>query len=406
MAKERTKKIYLWEAINQRGETVKGEFTGASLALAKSSLRSQGLTIKKIQKKTKPLFGSGRSKKIKSLDIMVFSRQLSTMLSSGIPLLQSFDIVAKGASNPKMYALIMSIKTNIEKGGTLFQALKKHPDHFSDLFCHLVNAGEKSGSLDVMLNRVATYQERTESIKGKVKKALIYPISVLSVAFFVTLILMIFVVPQFESLFKGFGATLPAPTQFVITASEFCQAYWWLMLGGIFATIISVRWLIKNSTSAAYQKDKMLLKIPVIGLILKNAIIARFARTLGIIFASGLPLVEALTTVAGATGNLLYYQGTLQIRDNVATGKRLQEAMQQTQLFPNMVLQMIGISEESGSLEAMLDKVASFYEERVDESIDNLSSLLEPVILVFLAGIIGGLVVSMYLPIFKLGSIV
>ena len=407
MAKKAPKKtkVYVWEAINKRGEIVKGEFQGASLALAKANLRTKGLIPKKVRKKSKSLFTSKRTQRIKNADIAVFSRQMATMLQAGIPLVQSFDIVAKSVSNASMNKLIMQLKANVEEGDTLAKALEKHPKYFNELFCNLISAGEQSGCMEGMLDRVATYQEKVESIKSKIKKAFMYPISVLVVASLVTAILMIKVVPQFEELFKNFNAELPLPTQIVISISEYFQNYFLYGFVAIVITVIGISYAKKKSKYVSFMFDKIILTLPVVGKIVKDAIVARFARTLSITFAAGLPLVEALSSVAGATGNRVYYEATLQIRDELATGKHLQEVMQETGLFPNMVIQMIGIGEESGALEEMLCRVADFFEVKVDDAVDNISSLLEPIILVFLAVIVGGLVVAMYLPVFKLGNI-
>jgi type IV pilus assembly protein PilC len=331
---------------------------------------------------------------------------MSTMMESGIPLIQSFDIVAKGQVNEKMTNLILEIKTSVESGLTLAESLKKHPDYFNDLYCNLIDAGEQSGALEIMLDNLASYKEKVESIKKKIKKALFYPIAVLIIAFLVSAALLIFVVPQFEELFKGFGADLPGLTRVVIDMSEFFQAYWYL----IFGILVGLGWgfiyLKKNSTAFAYQLDKFSLKFPIIGQILQKAAIARFSRTLSITFAAGMPLVDALKSVSGATGNILYADATRQIKEEVSTGQQMQFAMKKTNLFPNMVIQMIAIGEESGSLESMLLKVADFYEEEVDAAVDALSSLLEPLIMAVLGVMVGGLVVAMYMPIFKLGAVV
>jgi len=397
--------IFTWTGKNKRGEKVTGRLEASTLALAKASLRKQGVLTPKVRKKGKPLF-SKRNKKITPVDITVFSRQMATMMKAGIPLVQSFDIVGKGHENPSMLTLVNTIKSDVEAGNTLAEALSKHPKHFNDLFCSLVDAGEQSGSLEVMLDKVATYKEKTESIKGKIKKAMFYPSAVLVVAFLVTAGLLIFVVPQFESLFQGFGADLPAMTKLVIKLSEFFQSYWWIMFGGIGAAVFSFVKAREKSHAFAFFVDRTLLKIPVIGNILEKAAIARFARTTSITFAAGLPLVDALKAVSGATGNILFAKATLRIRDDVSTGQQMQQAMRSTNLFPNMVIQMVSIGEESGALESMLSKVADFYEEEVDNAVDGLSSLLEPMIMAILGVLVGGLVIAMYLPIFKLGSVV
>lgn len=405
MAGRPKQSIYIWEGTNKRGEKVRGEITASSIPLVKAELRRQLISPAKVRRKPKPLFGE-RKKKISSNDVTVFSRQMATMLTAGIPLVQAFDIVGRGHSNPSMTELINNLRSDVESGNTFAEALKKHPRHFNELFCNLVDAGEQSGSLDTMLDRVATYKEKIESLKGKIKKAMFYPTAVLIVAFLVTAGLLIFVVPQFESLFKGFGADLPALTRLVITLSELFQAYWWLMFGSIIGIVWTFLFMKRSSKKVAFQFDRILLRLPVIGKILEKASVARFARTLAITFAAGLPLVDALHSVAGATGNMLFARATDRIREDVATGSQMQMAMRSTKLFPNMVIQMVAIGEESGALEQMLSKVADFFEEEVDNAVDGLSSLLEPLIMAILGTLVGGLVIAMYLPIFKLGSVV
>lgn len=392
-----------YTGVNKSGQKVLGDVDARSLALAKVELRKQGIVINKIAKKHKSLFNK-KNKRITSGDITVFSRQLATMIESGIPLVQAFDIVAKGQANKRLKELIENIKHDVETGLTLAETLKKRPAFFNELFCNLVDAGEKSGSLDIMLNKIATYKEKIETIKKKIKKALTYPMAVIVVAFIVTAGLLIFVVPQFEALFKGFGADLPAMTKAVVTMSKFFQSYWYLILGSIVAGVVAFIYAQKNSAVFAHNLDRILLKIPVVGPILEKAAIARFSRTLSITFAAGLPLVEALKSVAGATGNIIFSKATEHIKDEVSTGQQMNKAMENTQLFPNMVIQMVAIGEESGALEKMLSKVADFYEEDVDNAVDSLSSLLEPIIMSILGVLVGGLVVAMYLPIFKLGS--
>ncbi|AWN74294.1 type II secretion system F family protein [Legionella anisa] len=392
-----------YTGVNKAAQKINGDIEARSLALAKVELRRQGIIVNKIAKKRAPVF-SLKNKKVKSGDITVFSRQLATMIESGIPLVQSFDIVAKGQSNKRLKELIENIKNDVETGLTLSEALKKHPAHFNELFCNLVDAGEKSGSLDIMLDKIATYKEKIETIKKKIKKALTYPMAVLVVAFIVTTGLLMFVVPQFEALFKGFGAELPAMTQAVVSMSKFFQSYWYLIFGVLIGGIYAFIYALKHSPQFAQTVDRTLLKLPVIGPIIEKAAIARFARTLSITFAAGLPLVEALKSVAGATGNIIFAQSTDTIREEVSTGQQMNKAMENTQLFPNMVIQMVAIGEESGALEKMLSKVADFYEEDVDNAVDSLSSLLEPIIMSILGILVGGLVVAMYLPIFKLGT--
>lgn len=396
---------FAWEGINRNGEKIKGISEGYSPAVIKAELRRKGIIPKKVAKKRTPLFDR-QNKKITSLDITVLTRQLATMIEAGIPLIQSFDIVARGQSNKRVEKLINIIKSDVESGLTMAESLAKHKEHFNELFCNLIDAGEQSGSLDIMLDKVATYKEKIESIKKKIKKALFYPIAVMIVAFLVTAALLIFVVPQFESLFKGFGADLPAMTRLVVDLSEFFQAYWWMVFSaGFLAGYLFVR-AKKHSLRFAHLLDKLSLKLPILGAILEKAAIARFSRTLAITFAAGLPLVDALKSVSGATGNILFANATKQIKDEISTGQQMQMAMRNTQLFPNMVVQMVAIGEESGALEQMLNKIADFYEEEVDNAVDALSSLLEPLIMVILGTLVGGLVIAMYLPIFKLGAVI
>ncbi len=402
--KDQKAEIFIWEGTNRKGEKSSGEIPGKDIASVRATLRKQGILVKKVKKKSKDIFS--KAKKIRPEDITIFSRQMATMMQAGIPLVQSFDIVAKSAANPALEDLIMQIKMDIEGGSSFAEALKKHPKYFGELFCNLISAGEASGTLETMLNRVAAYQEKTESMKKKIKKALVYPVAVICVAFAVTACLMIFVVPQFQELFQGFGADLPAPTLFVIKLSDFFQNYWYLMIAIIVGSVFSLAYLKRTSESFRRKLDVAMLKVPVFGMIVEKAIIARITRTLGITFAAGLPLVDALESVAGAAGNSVFSDAILKVREEVSAGQQLQIALKETNLFPNMVLQMVSIGEEAGSLEEMLSKVAGFYEEEVDNAVDNLSALMEPFILVFLGGMVGGLVVAMYLPIFKLGSIV
>lgn len=397
--------IFHWEGVGSNGQLIEGDLEARSIVLAKSELRKKGVTVRKIAKKRKPFFDR-KNKKITQGDITSFSRQMATMIEAGIPIIQSFDIVAKGQTNKRMQDLIESIKTDVESGSTLAESLHKFPVYFNELFCNLVDAGEKSGSLDIMLDKVATYKEKVETIKKKIKKALTYPMAVIVIAFLVTAGLLIFVVPQFESLFKGFGAELPAFTAAVVQLSKVFQHYWYLIFGAVFAAVYSFIYALHHSANFAQTIDRMMLKIPIIGTILVQAAIARFTRTLSITFAAGLPLVEALNAVAGATGNIIYSKATKQIQDEISSGQQMHVAMENTQLFPSMVIQMVAIGEESGTLERMLSKVADFYEEAVDNSVDALSSLLEPMIMTVLGVLVGGLVVAMYLPIFKLGSVV
>lgn len=395
---------FTWEGTNKNGAVIKGELTAMNLMLAKSELRRQGVNIKKIRKKSVSLFGGPKKQKIKTADIATFSRQMATMLSSGIPLVQAFEIVGKGVENKSLGELVFVIKSDIEAGSTFAEALRKHPKYFNDLYCNLVNAGEQSGSLETMLDKVATYAEKTEAIKGKIKKAMFYPTAVLSISFLITAGLMIWVVPQFESLFSGFGADLPGPTKVVMQISKYFQAYWWLIFGGIGGGFYSLARFHEKSAAFRNWIDRKLLELPIFGVIFRKASLSRFCRTLETTIAAGLPLVDALEAVSGATGNIVYGLATLQIKEEVSTGQQLQLAIRNTGLFPSMVVQMIAIGEESGSLEIMLSKVADIYEREVDDAVDSLSSLMEPIIMVVLGVLVGGIVVAMYLPIFKLGS--
>ncbi|WP_422126704.1 type II secretion system F family protein [Thioalkalivibrio sulfidiphilus] len=395
---------FQWEGLDKKGSRVKGETTATSELLARAELRRQGINPTRVRKKPKSLFGG--KKKIVPKDIAVFLRQMATMMEAGVPLVQAFDIVGRGHENPSMQELILAMKSDVEGGTTFSAALGKHPKYFDDLVVNLVNAGEQAGALETLLDKIATYKEKTEPLKAKIKKALFYPTAVLVVAFIVTAILLIFVVPQFQDLFQGFGADLPVFTQFVIGISEFFQSYWWAIFGGLIGAVVLFKQAHLRSPGFRRWLDLMSLKIPVIGELLRKASIARFARTLSTMFAAGVPLVEAMESVAGATGNALYREATLRIRDETAAGTQLQAAMRNTALFPNMVVQMVAIGEESGALDDMLDKVADFYEEEVDNMVDSLSSLMEPMIMAFLGVVVGGLVIAMYLPIFQLGAVV
>ncbi len=397
--------IFAWEGTDKKGKKIKGESSATNPAMVKADLRRQGIRPLKVRKKS-ALFTSAKKKKILPKDIAIFTRQLSTMMGAGVPLVQSFEIIGKGHENPSMQELIMTIKADVESGGTLADTLRKHPLYFDELVCNLVAAGEQAGILEGLLDKIATYKEKTEAMKAKIKKALTYPAAVVVVAFIVTAILLIFVVPTFEELFNGFGAELPAFTQMVIGLSEWMQSNWWVVILGVAGAVYGFSQGKKRSPKFAHTLDKLILKMPIFGEIVTKAIIARFARTMSTMFAAGVPLVEAMESVAGAAGNELYKEGILDMRDNVATGQQLQLTMQQTGLFPNMVVQMVAIGEESGSLDKMLGKVADFYEEEVDNAVDNLSSLLEPMIMAILGVLVGGLIIAMYLPIFKMGSVV
>jgi type IV pilus assembly protein PilC len=394
----------LWEGTDKNGKRIKGKSLANDEASVRADLRRQGVVPTRIRKQRKGLFSGGG--KIQTSDIAIFSRQLATMLSAGIPLVQAFEIVGNGHENEAMQKLILAIKADVEGGSALAEALAKQPLYFDDLFVNLVEAGEQAGALETLLDKIATYKEKTEAIKKKIKKALTYPAAVLAVAFIVTTILLIFVIPSFEDLFQGFGADLPSFTRMVIDLSAFVRTkgvFIVLIMGAAVTTFIYFQ---KRSKKFRHFLDRMMLKTPVIGPILQKASIARYARTLSTMFAAGVPLVEALESVAGATGNIVYELGVLQMRDEVATGQRLNQSMENTDLFPNMVIQMVAVGEESGSLDEMSAKVADFYEEDVDNAVDNLSSLLEPMIMAILGVLVGGLVVAMYLPIFKLGAVV
>jgi type IV pilus assembly protein PilC len=391
---------FTWKGKDQRGTVLKGTVMAVNEAAVRASLRRQGLVPTTIRRQS-TLFQ--KSHKITTEDIAIFSRQLATMLQAGIPLVQAFDIVATGHENPGMQKLLAAIKVDLESGTTLAEALAKHPLHFDKLFVNLVNSGEQSGALETLLDKIATYKEKTEAIKKKIKKALTYPIAVLVVAVVVTAVLLVFVIPQFESIFSSFGADLPGFTQFVVGISRFVRSNGVFIVLGLVAISMIFMYFYKRSRKMNEFLDRALLKMPVLGAIIRKAAIARFTRTLSTMFAAGVPLVEAMESVAGATGNIVYELATLEIRTEVATGQR---AMEATELFPNMVIQMIAVGEESGSLDEMCAKVADFYERDVDDAVDNLSSLLEPMIMAILGVLVGGLVIAMYLPIFKLGAVV
>lgn len=398
--------MFVWEGTDKSGKRVKGEMTGQSDALVKAVLRRQGINPLKVRKKPKPLFGGASKGKITPKDITIFSRQLATMMSSGVPLVQAFEIVGRGHENPAMQDLILGIKGDVEAGNNLTETLKKRPQQFNALYCNLVQAGEQAGILEGILHKIAAYMEKTEALKSKIKAALFYPAAVIVVAFIIVTILMIFVIPQFSELFASFGADLPALTQFLIDTSNWFVANWYLLFAAIGGTIYGLIQLKKRSIAVQQFLDRASLKIPIIGAILEKSSIARFARTLETMFAAGTPLVEAMTSVAGACGNIVFYDATMRMRDEISTGTQLQAAMRETGLFPNMVVQMVAIGEESGAIDTMLGKVADWYEQEVDDAVEALTSLLEPMIMAFLGVIIGGIVVGMYLPIFKMGSVV
>ena len=396
---------FVWTGLDKNGRKNQGEIVAASQALAKAQLRKQGISAKTVKRKAKPLFSVG-SKKIKSSDIAIFTRQLATMMKAGVPLVQSFDIVAEGLENEGMRELVTGIKTDVAAGGGLAASLAKHPKYFDDLFCSLVGSGENSGTLEVMLDRVATYKEKTEALRAKIKKAMTYPIAVIVVAIVVTAILLVKVVPTFAETFRGFGADLPGFTLFVLRISEFMQAYWFIMLVGVMGAGWCYSQAMLRSKKFRDRIDALSLKLPIIGGIVHDSVVARFSRTLSTTFAAGVPLVEALESTAGAAGNAIYSAAIFQIRDDVTSGTSLYQSIRATGLFPTMLLQMTSIGEESGSLDEMLGKVADQYETMVDDAVDNLSSLMEPLIMSILGVLIGGLMIAMYLPIFMLGSVI
>ncbi|MET1254662.1 type II secretion system F family protein [Aliikangiella maris] len=397
---------FSWEGADKKGQRVKGEMISESPAIVKAHLRKQGISPIKVVKKAQPLFGGGKGKPVNASDIALFSRQIATMMKAGVPLVQSFDIIGRGNEKPSVQDLLLGVKSDVEAGNTLAESLRKQPKYFDDLFCDLVEAGEQSGSLEGMLDRIATYKEKTEALKSKIKKALTYPIAVVVIAVVVTAILLVKVVPQFQEVFQSFGADLPAFTLMVISMSEFMQEYWWMFLFGTIGFFMLHKQLLLKSKDLRDREDKLLLKVPVIGAILHKAAVARYARTLSTTFAAGVPLVEALDSAAGASGNALYRDAILRIRDDVTTGMQMNLAMQSTGVFPNMVVQMVAIGEESGSIDTMLSKIADIYEQEVDDAVDGLSALLEPLIMAVLGILIGGLIVAMYLPIFQLGGVV
>jgi type IV pilus assembly protein PilC len=405
MAQDAEQIEFVWEGKDKSGNKTGGEISALSELIARVTVQKRGIRVTKIKKKPKSLF-TKRTQPITPADIAFFARQLATMLESGVPLVQAFDIIGKGHKNPSMAEMLLSIKMDIEGGDTLAEALGKKSLYFDDLFCSLVEAGEKAGVLEGLLDKIATYKEKSESMKKKVKKALTYPIAVIIVAFLVTALLLIFVVPVFEELFDSFGAGLPAFTKFVISLSEWAQSWWWAVLGGAFIFIKVFTFFKKRSAKFRHFIDKTLLKLPIIGLIIDQSALARFARTLSTMSTAGVPLVEALESVAGSCGNILYYEAIMKIRDDVMAGEQLQYSMQRVGIFPHMLIQMVAIGEESGKIDTMLDKSADFYEEEVDNLVDNLSSLMEPFIMVILGTLVGGLIVAMYLPIFKLGAVV
>ena len=396
---------FSWVGTDKRGVKIKGEYQAKNASFVKAELRRQGINPQNVKPKPKPLFGSA-GKTISARDIAVFSRQIAVMMSAGVPVVQGFEIIANGQTNPRMKNMLIALKSEIEGGSALHEALAKFPVQFDELYRNLVKAGESAGVLDTVLDTVATYKENIESLKGKIKKAMFYPAIVIAVAVVVSAILLIFVVPQFESVFKNFGADLPAFTQMIVNMSRFMTSYWWLILLWVIGSAFGIVIIYKRSPRFAHFCARAVLKLPVVGMILHQSAIARFARTLGVTFRAGVPLVEALDSVAGATGSPVYNDAVRRIREDVAVGHQLQLAMRQANLFPNMVIQMVAIGEESGSLDKMLFKIADFYEEEVNNAVDALSSLLEPFIMVLIGTLVGGMVVGMYLPIFKLAAVV
>jgi type IV pilus assembly protein PilC len=396
--------VYAWEGVDKKGTKVTGEINGHNPALVKAQLRKQGINPTKVRKKSVSIFGKG--KKIKPLDIAFFSRQMATMMKAGVPLLQSFDIISEGHENPNMRKLVDDLKQEVAAGHSFATALRQKPLYFDDLFCNLVDAGEQAGALEALLDRVATYKEKTESLKAKIKKAMTYPIAVVAVAFIVTGILLLKVVPQFQSIFDGFGAKLPTFTLMVIGLSQIVQDYWWILLAGMVLGIFLFRRAYRNSEKFRNGLDRALLKVPVIGPLLYKSAVARYARTLSTTFAAGVPLVEALDSVAGATGNVVFRNAVNKVKQDVSTGMQLNFSMRSTGVFPMLAIQMTAIGEESGALDSMLDKVATYYEDEVDNMVDGLTALMEPMIMAFLGVIVGGLVIAMYLPIFQLGNVV
>jgi type IV pilus assembly protein PilC len=394
---------FVWTGTDKRGQKMGGESLAKSANLLKAELRRQGISPEKVKAKPRPLFGKA-GQAITARDITIFSRQIATMMQSGVPMVSAFEIIAGGQTNVRVKDMLDDIRASIEGGSTLYEALGRHPVHFDELYRNLVRAGESAGVLDTILDTVASYKENTEALKAKIKKALFYPAVVIAVAVLVSAILLIFVVPQFQVVFQSFGADLPAFTQLLIDASDFMVAYWWMVLGIVIGAIVGLIELKKRSVPFAHLLDRLILRVPVIGEIMKNSAIARFARTLATTFKAGVPLVEALETVAGATGNVVYGNAVRRVRDDVAVGYQLNVAMRQTNTFPHMVLQMTAIGEEAGALDTMLFKVAEFYEQEVNNAVDTLSALIEPFVMMIIGVVVGGMVIGMYLPIFKLAA--
>lgn len=402
-----TSTVFAYEGTNKSGRKTKGEITSTNVNLAKVELRKQGINPTRVKKKGGGLaMLSKMGKKVSSADISLFTRQLATMMKAGVPLVQSFEIVADGMDNPAMKTLILQIRDDVSSGNSFAHAIQQHPKYFDDLFCNLVAAGEQSGALETMLDRLATYKEKTEALRGKVKSAMKYPIAIVLIAFIVSGILLVKVVPQFQSIFSSFGAQLPQFTQMVVNMSNWMQAYWFIIVACLTIAFFAYKEALKRSKRVRDGQDRLILKLPVIGDILDKSCIARFARTLSTTFAAGVPLVDALESVAGASGNVVYYNAIKKIKDEVSSGIQLNYSMKQSNVFPNMVIQMVAIGEEAGALDSMLDKAATYYEEMVDNAVDGLTSLMEPIIMSFLGVVVGGLVIAMYLPIFNMGKAV
>jgi len=396
---------FVWEGTDKRGTKMKGEQQSKNVNMLRAELRRQGINPTVVKAKPKPLFGNA-GKAVSPQDIAVFSRQIATMIKSGVPVVQALEIIGSGHKNPRMRKLVDSVRSDVENGSSIYEAMSKHPVQFDELYRNLVKAGESAGVLETVLDTIATYKENTEALKAKIKKALFYPAMVIAVAILVSGILLVFVVPQFEEVFRGFGADLPAFTQIIVNASRFVVSWWYLMLGAAIAAGVAGVYFFKRSPAFQHLVDRIVLKIPIIGQIIHNSAIARFSRTLATTFKAGVPLVEALDTVAGATGNTVYEKAVHRIKDDVSVGYQVNMAMKQVNLFPHMVVQMTAIGEEAGALDTMLFKVAEFYEQEVNNAVDALSSLIEPMIMVFIGVVVGGMVVGMYLPIFKLAAVV
>lgn len=394
---------FTWQGVDRKGQKTDGEISAPSAAMAKAMLRKQGINTKKVTKKSKPLFSSS-GKPVKPADIAVFTRQMATMMKAGVPLIQSFEIVSEGVDKPSMKNLITEIKNEVASGSTFAFAISKHRNHFDDLYCNLIEAGEQSGALETMLDRVATYKEKTEALKKKIKKAMNYPIAVICVAFIVSAILLIKVVPQFASTFESFGSELPAFTQFVVAISDWMQEWWYIILGAVVGLVLLYKEAHKRSESFRDSVDALALKAPIVGNIVENSVYARFSRTLSTTFAAGVPLVDALESVSGATGNAVYKRAVKRVKEDVTSGQQLNTSIRATGLFPSMMLQMVSIGEESGALDEMLDKVATHYEAEVDNAVDGLTALMEPMIMSILGVLVGGLMIAMYMPIFMMGQ--